>query len=264
MLRSLYTASTGMWAQQLHMDTITNNISNVSSVSYKKQNINFKDLMYQTIREPGVRDPEGNYAPAGIEVGLGVKLGGISKVFSQGSMRSTGNDFDMAIQGDGFFQIQQPNGNIGYTRDGTFQRSYDGTMVTTDGFKVYPEIVVPDGYDSIEVTADGYVTATRSGTESGDTVQLGQMELASFVNNQGLKSIGSSYYVETDGSGSPMLGSPGENGVGKIAQRYLEESNVDMVEEMVGMITAQRAYESASKAISTSDEMLQTINGLKR
>jgi flagellar basal-body rod protein FlgG len=253
-----------MKAQQFYMDTISNNLSNVNTHSYKKQQVQFKDLMYQTIREPGSRNPDGAMAPSGIEVGTGVRVGGTNRKFTQGSIIETGNDFDMAISGDGFFQIQLPNGDMVYTRDGHFNRSSDGSMVTNNGYYVYPEITVPEGYDRINVTEDGYVTAIKNGESDNETIDLGQMELAKFVNNTGLKSIGDNMYAETVSSGEAITGVPGEDGFGRIKGMSVEESNVDMVDEMVGMITAQRAYEIVSKAITVSEEMIQTATNLKR
>ncbi len=264
MMRAMYTAATGMKSQQLYMDTISNNLSNVNTTAYKKQSVQFKDLMYQTIREPGVRNPEGTIAPAGIQVGLGVQVSAITRNFDQGAPKNTGKNYDMAIKGDGFFQIQLPNGDIGYTRDGSFQRGSDGTMQTSQGYRLYPEVVVPEGFDSLFVSDDGYVVATKNGSMEAETVDLGQMELATFINDSGLKSVGSNLYIETEGSGAPIVATPGEYGSGTILHQHLEGANVDMVEEMVGMISAQRAYEIVSKAITTAETMLQTASGLKR
>ncbi len=264
MIRSMYTAATGMKSQQFYMDTISNNLSNVNTNSYKRQNVQFKDLMYQTIREPGSRDPEGAMAPAGIEVGLGVRVGGTNREFTQGSLKDTGNDFDMAINGEGFLQILLPNGNMAYTRDGQMQRSSDGTLVTTEGYYLYPEITVPQGYDRITITEDGYVTAVKHAESDASSVELGQLDIAKFVNPAGLKSIGDNLFVESVSSGDPMVGTPGQDGFGKIIHMNLEASNVDMVDEMVGMISAQRAYEIVSKAITVSEEMVQTATNLKR
>lgn len=264
MIRSMYTAATGMKSQQFYMDTISNNLSNVNTHSYKRQTVQFKDLMYQTIREPGSRDPDGAMAPAGVEVGLGVRIGGTNREFTQGSLQDTGNDFDMAINGEGFFQILLPDGDMAYTRDGHMQRSSDGTLVTTEGYYFYPEITVPEGYDRITITEDGYVTAVKNGESDADTVELGQIETAKFVNPTGLKSLGNNLYVESVSSGEAMIGTPGEDGFGKIIHQNLEASNVDMVDEMVGMIAAQRAYEIVSKAITVSEEMIQTATNLKR
>lgn len=268
MVRSMYTASTGMKAQQLCMDTISNNLSNVNTTGFKRQTMQFKDLMYQTLKEPGVYNPEGGVAPAGIEVGMGVRPSATVRSFSQGSIVSTGNDYDFAISGNGFFQIEMPNGSIAYSRDGQFQRSGEGTIQTSDGYRLYPEIVVPEGYDSITVTNEGHVTATRSSGSidaSGyDSVDLGQIELATFVNPTGLSSLGSNLFAETEGSGRPLVSYPGEDGLGVIRHQSVEKSNVEVVDEMVSMIAAQRAYEIVSKSIQVSEEMLQTAANLKR
>ncbi len=264
MIRSMYTAATGMKAQQFYMDTISNNLSNVNSRGFKKETVQFKDLMYQTIREPGSRNPEGAMAPSGIEVGLGVKVAGTSREFTQGSMANTGNDFDMAIEGGGMFQILMPDGSISYSRDGQFQRSSDGTLVTSDGYYLYPEMALPDGYDTISVSQTGLVSATRKSSGNQESVEIGQIELARFINPAGLRSLGSNLFGATVSSGEPLVGTPGMDGNGKIMQQFLEESNVDMVDEMVGMISAQRAYEIVSKSITVSEEMMQTATNLKR
>jgi flagellar basal-body rod protein FlgG len=268
MIRSMYTGSTGMKAQQLMMDTISNNLSNVNTNAFKRQSLQFKDLMYQTLKEPGVYNPEGGVAPSGIEAGMGVRVAATNRNMSQGSIKYTGSDYDMAISGTGMFQLELPNGTIAYSRDGQFQRSGDGTLVTSDGYRLYPEIVVPDGYDSIIVTTDGFISATKQGTSTDagkpDNVDLGQIELASFINPAGLRSLGSNLFAETGSSGVPLISRPGEDGMGTIHQQNVEASNVEIVDEMVGMIAAQRAYEIVSKAITTSEEMLQTANNLKR
>jgi flagellar basal-body rod protein FlgG len=261
----MYTAATGMKSQQLYMDTISNNLSNVNTNTYKSQNVQFKDLMYQTLKEPGIRNPEGTVAPAGIQVGLGVKTGSITRDFSQGSLTNTGNKTDVAIKGEGFFQIALPNGGVAYTRDGQFHRSSDGLLRTSEGHPVYPEIVLPEGYSSIEISAEGHVFAVQEGgSEEEDRLELGQFELANFINPGGLKSIGNNLYLETEGSGRPLVSTPGRDGLGELAHQHIEGSNVDMVNEMVGMISAQRAYEIVSKSISASEEMLQTAANLKR
>jgi len=267
MIRSMYTGATGMKAQQFMIDTISNNLSNVNTNAYKRQSLQFKDLMYQTIREPGVYNPEGGVTPAGIEVGMGVRLGATQRNFSQGSVKETGNNYDIAISGEGFFQIELPNGTISYSRDGQFQRSSDGTLVTSDGYRLYPEIVVPEGFESIMVTREGSVSATKyfSATSSGEeSVELGQIELASFINPAGLRSLGSNLFAETSASGVPLVSTPGQDGMGILVQSFIEASNVEIVDEMVSMIATQRAYDIVSKSITVSEEMLQTANNLKR
>jgi len=268
MIRSLHTGATGMKAQQLMIDTITNNLSNVNTNGYKRQRLHFKDLMYQTLREPGVQNPEGGMAPAGIEVGMGVRVSSIQRVFSQGSLIESRGGFDMAIAGEGFFQIELPNGVIAYSRDGHFLLDSTGTLVTADGHRLFPEIVIPEGYDAIEVSQNGFVTAHRSGMGMNagdeDSLELGQLELATFINPGGLRSLGSNLFAESAASGVPLISFPGENNVGTILHRMLEASNVEIVDEMVGMIQTQRAYEIVSRSISVSEEMLQTATNLKR
>jgi flagellar basal-body rod protein FlgG len=265
MIRSLYTAATGMEAQQLCMDTISHNLSNINTTGFKRSKIEFKDLIYETLKEPGSRNPEGEIAPVGIEVGLGVKPASTQKIFQQGSLTRTGNDLDVAIQGEGFFQIALPDGTIAYTRNGAFQVTADGTIVNSDGYAVYPQINIPYGAEQIGIdAATGKVTVVMPGEQT--STELGQIELARFVNPAGLKSIGNNLYVETEASGAPVIGVPGEEGFKNttLQQFYLEASNVQIIEEMVNMITTQRAYEIVSKSIQVSEEMLQVANNLKR
>jgi flagellar basal-body rod protein FlgG len=261
MIRSLYTAATGMEAQQLYMDTISNNLSNVNTNGFKRTKVEFQDLMYQTIREPGVRNPEGGMAPAGIEVGLGVKPGATHRIFEQGSLNQTGNPLDIAIQGDGFFQVQLPDGTIAYSRDGQFKLSADGTIVNSEGFPVFPLTAIPEG-SRMEINAEGIITALLPGEEFA--TEIGQIELARFINPAGLKSMGGNLFSVTDASGQPIIALPGEEGAGMLMQGYAEASNVQIVEEMVNMISAQRAFEIVSKSIQVSEEMLQVANNLKR
>lgn len=251
-----------MEAQQLYMDTISHNLSNVNTSYYKRQKIEFQDLLYQTLREPGVRNFEGEMAPAGIEVGLGVKPSSIYRVYEQGSLNRTENPMDLAIQGEGFYQVMLPDGRIAYSRDGSFKRSSDGTVVNASGYPVYPEIVIPEGASEFTVDANGHVSVILAGEET--STEIGQMELARFINPAGLKSLGGNLYAVTDASGEPVIEMPGEYGMGMIMQKYTEASNVQIVEEMVNMISAQRAYEIVSKSIQVSEEMLQVANNLKR
>ncbi len=261
MIRSLYTAATGMEAQQLYMDTISNNLSNVNTNGFKRTKVEFQDLMYQTLREPGVRNPEGGMAPAGIEVGLGTKTGATSRIFEQGSLNQTGNTMDIAIHGDGFFQVQLPDGSIAYTRDGQLKLSSDGTIVNSSGFPVFPLTGIPEG-STIEVSQDGFIMALLPGEDH--STEIGQFELARFVNPSGLKSLGGNLFSVSDASGQPVITAPGEEGSGTLMQGYVEASNVQIVEEMVNMISAQRAFEIVSKSIQVSEEMLQAANNLKR
>ncbi len=262
MIRSMYTAATGMEAQQLYMDTISHNLSNVNTTGFKRQKLEFQDLMYQTLREPGVRNVEGGMAPAGIEVGCGVRSAASQRIFMQGSLIETGAELDWAIQGEGFFQITLPDGGTAYTRDGQFKLSSDGTIVTSQGFIVYPELVIPEGAQDLTVTGDGLCHIRLQGEDT--STEFGQIELARFINPSGLKAIGSNMFVVTEASGEPTIYQPGEEGTGVIMQKYTEASNVQIVDEMVNMITAQRAYEIVSKAIQVSEDMMQVANNLKR
>lgn len=262
MIRCMMTAATGMEAQQLYMDTISHNLSNVNTNGYKRTRLEFQDLMYQSIREPGVRNFEGGMAPAGIEVGLGVRSVATQRVFEQGSLNGTENPLDWAIQGEGFFQIELPDGGTAYTRDGSFKMSSDGTIVTSSGFFLSPRITVPEGATNLSVSQDGRVSVVLQG-EVNHT-EIGQLELVRFINPSGLKSLGGNLYLETDASGEPIVSLPGEEDTGTIAQNYVEASNVKIVDEMVNMITAQRAFEIVSKAITVAEDMMQVANNLKR
>lgn len=259
MIRSMMTAATGMEAQQLYMDTISNNLSNVNTTGFKRVKIEFQDLMYQALREPGTINEEGAVAPAGVEVGLGVKPAATQRVFEQGSLVSTENPMDIAIQGDGLFQVTLPDGTTGYTRDGSFSLSSDGTIVTSSGFPSSPAITVPSGAGTFQVSSDGKVTVQIS----GQSQQIGQIELARFINPSGLRPLGDNLFVESDASGTPILQTPGLESTGTLMQNYTESSNVQAVQEMVNMISAQRAYEIVSKSITVSDQMLQTANNMK-
>ncbi|MGB7570024.1 MAG: flagellar basal-body rod protein FlgG [Chitinivibrionales bacterium] len=261
MVRSMYSAATGMEAQQLYMDTISNNLANVNTTGFKRSKMEFQDLMYQTLKEPGVTNSEGIMAPSGIEVGLGVKPAATQRLFDQGSLNQTGNSLDVAIQGDGFFQINMPDGTIAYTRDGSFKLTSDGTVVNSSGYPLTPQITIPEGAQQLGISADGKVSAVLPGKST--TSDIGQIELARFVNPAGLTGLGQNLYSISDASGQPILETPGQNSMGTLSQGYTEASNVQVVEEMVNMITAQRAYEIVSKAITVSDEMLQVTNNLK-
>jgi len=256
------TAATGMKGMQFYLDNISNNLSNLQTNGYKRTRVEFQELMYQAIREPGVRNFEGGMAPSGIEVGLGVKPGATLRVFEQGSPNLTQNPLDIAISGDGFYQITLPDGSTAYTRDGSFKLSSDGTLVTSSGFIVQPQIVLPEGAQSFQVESSGRVSVIMPGEDM--SVDIGQIDLARFINPSGLRSLGGNLYGATDASGEPIVSLPGEDGAGLLMQSYVESSNVQIVDEMVSMIAAQRAYEIVSKAISTSEEMLQVANNLKR
>lgn len=262
MIRGLYTAAAGMTAQQKDIDVISNNIANVNTTGFKQDRTEFQDLMYQTLNYTAGATSADTNNPTGIDTGLGVRVAGIQKNFTQGSLQETGNSFDMAIQGDGFFQIQTPAGETAYTRNGSFKLDSDGTLVTGLGYPVEPQIVVPDNLINVSVAQDGTVSATDPTTGTSQT--LGQITLVDFINPAGLSPQGDSLYLETSVSGDPINGTPGLEGIGSIRQGMLEGSNVQLVTEMVNLITAQRGYEANSKSITTTDTMLQTVNALKR
>ena len=262
MIRSLWSAATGMQAQTLNIDVISNNLANVSTSGFKKSRADFQDLLYQTLRSPGVSSSADTQVPTGIQVGHGVRPAATQKMFTQGEFQTTENELDMAIEGDGFFQILQPNGETAYTRAGSFKIDSDGRVVTSDGFPMEPEITIPTDAVSLSIGTDGTVSVLLANETQG--TEIGEIELADFTNPAGLKSIGRNLYLPTASSGDATAGTPGEDGYGTIAQGYLELSNVSVVDEMVNMIVAQRAYETNSKTIQASDEMLQTATNLRR
>ncbi len=262
MIRSLYTAATGMKANQLYVDNITNNLSNINTVAFKKTKVEFEDLLYQTMVEPGSGNAEGASFPAGIQVGVGVRVVASQKVFSQGNISETSNPLDLSILGDGFFQVAMPSGEIAYTRGGAFKISAEGSLVTSQGYLLEPPIVLPEGSQDITIDESGRVYVSLDGSNISE--EIGQIELARFINPSGLKSMGNNVFTMTAASGSPDVDAPGEASMGKIQSGFLESSNVQLVEEMVNMIVAQRAYEVVSKAIQTSEEMLQLANQLRR
>ncbi len=262
MIRGLWTASTGMQAQQLNIDVIANNLANVNTSGFKKSRPDFQDLMYQTIIQAGTTSGVGNEIPTGIQVGLGTRPVAVQKIFTQGDYQETGNDLDIAIEGDGFFQVLQPDGTTSYTRAGAFKLDSTGAMVTSDGYPLQPAITIPTDTTAVTITDDGTVSVLQAGQTA--STQVGTIELASFSNPAGLKAIGKNLFLETDASGAVVLGTAGTDGLGTISQGFLEMSNVSVVEEMVNMIVGQRAYEVNSKAIQTADEMLQTANNVKR
>jgi flagellar basal-body rod protein FlgG len=262
MMRALWSAATGMLAKQLDMDVIANNLANVNSAGFKKSRVDFQDLMYQTIRTAGSTVAQGSRVPTGIQVGLGTRAAAIQKDCSQGDFIQTENPLDLVIEGDGFFQVLLPDGSTAYTRTGAFKVDSEGRVVTSDGFVMEPELVVPANAVDISIGTDGTVTIQVAGENT--PTELGQIQLARFLNPGGLVSIGRNLYKPTAASGDPAVGTPGLEGIGTIAQKFLEMSNVKVVEEMVNMIIAQRAYEVNSKAIQTSDEMLAAANNLRR
>jgi len=262
MIRSLYTGATGMKANQLYVDNIANNLSNVNTTAFKKSKMEFHDLLYQTIVEPGSGTEEGARHPAGLQVGVGVKAVANQKIFAQGSLTQTGNALDLAIEGNGFYQLMMPNGDIAYTRDGSFKISADGSIVSSSGYYLDPPLTLPEGSTDVTIDSLGNVYVSVENSEIQE--EVGQVELVRFMNPSGLKAIGGNMYNVTSSSGPADFALPGEDGMGQIKSGYLETSNVQMVEEMVNMIMAQRAFEISSKAIQTSEEMLQIANQLKR
>ncbi len=262
MLRSLFISASGMEAQRLNLDVIANNLANANTVGFKKSRADFQDLMYQNLRTPGATSAEGLQIPSGIMIGLGVRPIAVQKIFTQGDFVQTGNSLDMVIEGDGFFQISLPDGTIAYTRAGAFKLDSEGRIVNSDGYLLEPGITVPADTLNITIGSDGKVTVLQAGSSA--PVEIGQIEIAKFANPAGLMPIGKNLFLPTDSSGEAITGIPGSEGMGTIAQGFLELSNVNIVEEMVNMIISQRAYEINSKAIQASDEMLQTINNLKR
>lgn len=263
MIRALWTASTGMEAQQMNIDVIAHNLANVNTTAFKRSRADYQDLLYQEIKTAGASSSSSTTVPTGIQVGQGVRMVSTAKMFSQGNFRQSGNAFDLAIEGAGFFQIATPDGDTAYTRTGEFKVDRDGRIVTSDGYVVQPEITIPQDALTITISADGIVSVVQPG--SSTPTEVGNLELARFVNAPGLNPIGRNLYLLTNASGDAITGIPGgSDGHGTIAQGFLEMSNVSVVEEMVNMIAAQRAYEINSKAIQTADQMLQTANSMKR
>lgn len=262
MITALFTAATGMQAQQLNTDIIANNLANVNTSGFKRSRADFQDLFYQTIREVGVQSSPDTTVPTGLQVGLGVRPAASQKLFLQGDLQQTGNTLDLAIEGDGFFQIEDPNGTIAYTRSGAFKRDSQGRVTTSDGYLLSPTITIPQDALSVSISADG--TVSISTDPSQPPQQIGNIELARFLNPSGLTSVGRNLYFETSSSGAPLVGTPGEAGYGTLSQGFLELSNVSIVEEMVQMIIGQRAYELNSRAIRTADEMLALATNLRR
>ncbi len=262
MIRSLWTSATGMQAQELNIDVISNNLANVNTSGFKKSRAEFQDLLYQMLRPAGAASSQDTTVPTGIQLGHGARPSAVQKLFTQGDFQNTKNQLDWAIEGDGFFQIELPNGETSYSRSGEFKLDADGQIVNPDGFLLVPEISVPTNTVSINVGMDGTVSVIQA--DDATPVEIGTIQLARFVNPSGLRSLGRNLYLPTEASGDEIVGTPGENGFGTIAQGFLEMSNVSVVDEMVNMITAQRAYEINSKVIQTADDMLQIANNLKR
>ncbi len=262
MIRALWTAASGMQAQQKNIDVVAHNIANVNTTGFKKSRADFQDLIYQNIKSSGAPATNSTQNPVGIQIGLGTRLAAVTKIFSTGDFTQTGNELDIAIEGDGFFQIQLPDGTTGYSRAGAFKKDSQGRVVTSDGNPLLPEIVIPSNATKVNIGTDGTVSVVQAGQTTPTSV--GTIQLASFSNPSGLSSMGKNLYQQTDSSGTPTTGTPGQNGLGTISQGMLEMSNVSVAEEMVNMIVGQRAYEINSKAVQASDEMLQTANNMKR
>jgi flagellar basal-body rod protein FlgG len=257
-MRSLHIAGTGMVAQQTNVEVISNNIANMSTTGYKRRRAEFQDLLYQNMRRVGSQSADtGSVLPSGAQVGLGVKTGAVYRITEQGSLSQTGNRFDLAVRGNGYFQVQLPSGETAYTRDGTFALSPEGVIVTADGFVVQPGITIPANATDVTINANGEVLAKLDGQI--EPANVGQVQLAVFANEGGLEAVGDNLLLATPGSGQPQQGAPGTVGYGQVMQGFVETSNVNVVEELVQMIQTQRAYELNSKAVQTSDQMLQKL-----
>jgi len=260
MIRSLWVARTGLDAQQTQLDVISNNLANVSTNGFKKGRAVFEDLLYQTLRQPGAQSSQQTQIPTGLQLGTGVRPISTARVFTQGNIQKTDNALDLGIQGDGFFQVLLPDGTTGYTRDGSFTKDNQGQIVTSNGYPVQPNITIPANALTVTIGTDGTVTITQPGTAA--STQIGNIQLATFINSAGLQSIGQNLFLETAASGTPTPNTPGSNGAGVVNQGYVETSNVNVAEELVTMIQTQRAYELNSKVVSTSDAMLGRLTQL--
>jgi len=261
MLRSLHIARTGLETQQTQLDVVSNNLANVSTTGFKKGRAIFEDLLYQVIRQPGAQSSQQTQLPSGFQLGVGSRTVATERIHQQGSLQQTQNPLDVAINGRGFFQIQMPDGGTAYSRDGSFQVDSQGTLVTASGYAVSPAMQIPQDALVVSIARDGVVSVTQPGSPNTVT-QLGQLQLATFVNTAGLQSQGENLYIETAASGAPQINNPGTNGLGTLSQSFIETSNVNVAEELVNMIIAQRAFELNSKAITTSDQMLQRLTQL--
>jgi flagellar basal-body rod protein FlgG len=262
MMQSLYTAATGMLSMQNQIDVTSNNIANVNTIGFKKSRAEFADLMYNVMEYAGTSTSDTTKSPTGIEVGLGSRPTSVNKIFSEGSLKQTDNQLDIAITGKGFFKLELPDGTEVYSKNGAFKLDQDGTIVNSDGYTLIPQIVVPPDATSISIGTDGTVTVVQPGQTQA--TQVGQIQTTNFINPAGLHSMGDNLYLETDASGQAVDGTPGVDGLGTLRQGFVELSNVELVVELTDLITGQRAYDSNSKIITASDEMLQTVNNLKR
>lgn len=261
MIRSLWIAKTGLESQQTNMDVISNNLANVNTNGFKRGRAVFEELMYQTVRQPGAQVGAANQLPTGLQIGTGVRTVATERIHTTGNLQETGNELDIAIQGRGFLQVEMPDGTDAYTRDGSLQVDQDGQLVTAGGYPIQPPINIPDNALSVSIGRDGTVSVTQPGA-AGTSVEVGQLELVTFINPAGLQSAGENLYVETDASGPANFAQPGLDGAGLVLQKYVETSNVNVAEELVNMITTQRAYEMNSKAVQTSDQMLARLTQL--
>ncbi len=262
MIRALYTAASGMNAQQANIDNTANNLANVNTTGFKKSRVEFEDLVYQQIKAPGTPTSTASESPTGLEVGLGTRSVATARDFSTGNLRNTGQPLDLAIQGKGFLQVSLPSGEVGYTRAGTMHLNADGQFVTAEGYALQPALTIPANATSITISREGIVSVAIPGQTAPQ--QVGTIELVAFQNPAGLRGEGGNVFLPTTASGEPTSGVPGSDGMGTVAQGFLEDSNVSVVEEMVNMILAQRAYEANSKIVKASDEMLQQVNNLVR
>jgi len=261
LIRSLWISKTGMDAQQTQLDVVSNNLANVNTTGFKRSRAVFEDLLYQNAREPGAQSSQQTTLPSGLQIGTGTRVVTTERLHTQGNLTKTGNSTDVAINGNGFFQVQMPDGTLAYTRDGNFQINAQGQLVTSSGYPVQPAVTVPQNATSLTIGKDGVVTVTTPGTVN--STQVGTFQLANFINPAGLRSLGENLYAETEASGTANLANPGSNGVGALNQNYVETSNVNVVEEMIQMIQTQRAYEINSKAVQTADRMLEKVAQLK-
>lgn len=261
-MRALWTAASGMQAQQLTLDVIANNLANVQTAGFKRSRVDFQDLVYEILQAPGAASAQGQEVPTGFQIGHGSRAVATQRLFTKGDLQQTGNTFDLAIEGDGLFEITQANGDAAYSRAGTFKKDSTGRLVTSDGFVLQPQITIPQNALAVTIGVDGIVSATIAGQTAPQ--QLGTIQLARFANPAGLVSLGRNLFVPTQASGEATPGTPGADGLGTLLQGFVESSNVNVVEEMVGLIVSQRAYEINSKAIRTADEMMQTANNLIR
>ncbi len=262
MMKAMFTSATGMKVQQTTVDVIANNLANVNTTGYKKNQVEFQDLLYLTLSKPGSTTAQGQPSPTGVQIGSGARLAAISKLFTAGNLEETKNALNVAIEGNGFFQVTLPDGSTAFTRDGSFAIDANGQLVTNEGYLIEPAITVPDNAQAIRIGVDGTVSVSTA--DSPQAQQVGQLTLARFINPAGLENFGSNLLLETDASGTPTLANPGLDGLGQLRQGYLERSNVEVVNELVSLISAQRAYEVNSRVIRTSDNMLSTVNQIIR